>query len=90
LARQRSRHHDLRPGRGGEIYAADAAGSKIYHVMGSTAPRILAGGVVNAASFAPGLAAGSLATVFAAGVLDAPGILQAGQIPLTTSLNGFR
>ena len=72
----------------GEIYAADAASGAIYHVVGPTAPRVLAGGVVNAASFAPGLAAGSLATVFAAGVLDAPGVVQAGQIPIATSLNG--
>ncbi|HEV3197194.1 MAG TPA: PQQ-dependent sugar dehydrogenase [Bryobacteraceae bacterium] len=72
----------------GEIYAADAAGGTVYHVVGPTAPRILAGGVVNAASFAQGMVAGPLATVFAAGVMDAPGVAQASQIPLATSLNG--
>jgi uncharacterized protein (TIGR03437 family) len=72
----------------GEIYAADASNGTIYRVVGTTAPRILAGGVVNSASFAPGLVAGSLATVFAAGVLDNPGVVQGGQIPLATLLNG--
>ncbi|MBZ5618430.1 MAG: PQQ-dependent sugar dehydrogenase [Acidobacteriia bacterium] len=72
----------------GELYVADAASGTIYHVVGSTAPRIAVGGVVNSASFVPGLVAGSLATVFAAGVLDAPGVVMAGQIPVAASLNG--
>jgi uncharacterized protein (TIGR03437 family) len=72
----------------GEIYLADANSGTIYHVIGPPAPRILAGGVVNAASFVAGLTPGSLATVFAAGVLDSPGVVQATQIPIATALNG--
>src|SRR5205085_4962337 len=59
----------------GEVYVADAASGTIYRIGGSAAPRVSAAGVVNAASFAPGLVAGSLATIFAAGVLDAPGVV---------------
>ncbi len=72
----------------GELYVADAGSATIYRVIGAQAPRILNNGVVNAASFAPGISAGSLASVFAAGVLDNPGLVQASQIPLGTSLNG--
>ena len=47
-----------------------------------------AAGVVNAASFAGGLTPGSLTTIFAAGVLDAPGAVIAGQVPLPLALGG--
>jgi uncharacterized protein (TIGR03437 family) len=43
---------------------------------------------VNAASFAPGLSPGSLGTIFTAGVLDAPGVVNAAGIPVATSLAG--
>ena len=72
----------------GEIYVANASNGAIYHVVGSIAPRLSPLGVVNAASFAPGLTPGSLATVFAAGILDNPGIVSANTVPLTTSLGG--
>jgi uncharacterized protein (TIGR03437 family) len=72
----------------GEIYVSDADRSAILHVVGSVAPRITATGVVNAASFLAGLTAGSLATVFAAGVLDTAGILAASQAPLPAALGG--
>ncbi len=72
----------------GEIYVANAGNGAIYHILGSTAPRFTAAGVVNAASFVTGLAPGSLATVFAAGVKDDPGTLTAGNVPLETTLGG--
>ena len=72
----------------GELYLAGGNG-RIYHIEGSLAPRFSAAGVVNAASFAPGLAPGSLATLFAAGVLDSQGIVGTNQIPLPTSLQGI-
>jgi uncharacterized protein (TIGR03437 family) len=72
----------------GEIYAADGQKSTLFRIEGSRAPRIAVSGVVNAASFAPGLVAGSLATVFAAGVLDDPGAVSAATLPLPASLSG--
>ena len=50
-------------------------------------PAINSGGIVNAASFAPGqpLAAGSLVAIF--GVQLAPGLAQADTVPLSTSLS---
>jgi uncharacterized protein (TIGR03437 family) len=72
----------------GEIYLANSALGAIYRVEGSRAPRTSAAGVVNAASFAPGLVAGSLATVFVAGVLDDPGVVMADRVPLPNILSG--
>ncbi|HEX6986925.1 MAG TPA: PQQ-dependent sugar dehydrogenase, partial [Planctomycetaceae bacterium] len=59
----------------GEIYVANAANGTIHRIEGSAAPRLTAAGIVNAASFAAGLVPGSLATIFAAGILDTPGAL---------------
>jgi uncharacterized protein (TIGR03437 family) len=70
----------------GEIYAADGQRRMLFRIEGSKAPRIAVAGVVNAASLAPGLVAGSLATVYAAGVRDDPGIASA--LPLPTVLDG--
>jgi uncharacterized protein (TIGR03437 family) len=70
----------------GEVYVANTMNGTIYRIEGSRAPRLSAAGVVNAASFVPGLTPGSLATVFVAGVLDDPGILVADRIPLATTL----
>jgi uncharacterized protein (TIGR03437 family) len=72
----------------GEIYVANSALGAIYRIEGSRAPRLSAAGVVNAASFAPGLVAGSLATVFVAGVLDDPGVVMADRVPLPNNLSG--
>ena len=72
----------------GEIYVANGATGTIHRIVGGSAPRFSASDVVNPASFAPGLVAGSLATVFAAGVLDNPGSIVANQIPLPASLSG--
>ena len=72
----------------GEVYLANAANGTIYHVEGSGAPRFSAEGVVNAASFLPGLTPGWLATVFAWGVLDSPGVVGAANLPLAPTLDG--
>ncbi|HJZ94932.1 MAG TPA: hypothetical protein VKE70_00365, partial [Candidatus Solibacter sp.] len=55
-------------------------------IEGSKAPRIAVSGVVNAASSAPGLVAGSLVTVHAAGVRNDPGVASA--LPPSTELDG--
>ena len=72
----------------GEIYVANAATGAVHHIEGSRAPRFTAADVVNAASFAPGIAPGSLVTLFAAGVLDDPGVVNAAGIPVATALGG--
>ncbi|PWT99728.1 MAG: hypothetical protein C5B51_26595 [Terriglobia bacterium] len=72
----------------GEIYVASQGNGSIYHIVGSAAPRLNAGGVVNSASYAPGLVPGSIATAFAAGVLDDPGVV-AGANGLTVTVNGI-
>ena len=56
----------------GEMYVANANNGSIHRISGSTAPRVLARGLVNAASFVEGLAPGSAASAFTAGVLDDP------------------
>ncbi len=72
----------------GEVYVANAGNGAIHRIEGSRAPRFNAAAVVNAASFASGMVAGSLATVFAAGVRDAPGSLVADRVPLPLALGG--
>jgi uncharacterized protein (TIGR03437 family) len=71
----------------GEIYAGTSAGA-VLRVEGSRSPRIPASGTVNAASFSPGIVAGSLATAFVAGILDDTGIVSAPTLPLPTALSG--
>jgi uncharacterized protein (TIGR03437 family) len=70
----------------GELYVANAQNGTIHRIEGSRSPRFSAAGVVNAASYVQGLVPGSLATVFAAGVLDDSAVLAADRIPLPTSL----
>jgi uncharacterized protein (TIGR03437 family) len=72
----------------GEIYLANAATGTIYRIEGSAAPRFTAESVVSASNFSPGLSPGSLATVFAVGVKDEPGITSADSLPLPTTLGG--
>ena len=73
----------------GEIYVANANDGTIWRLGGtSQGPQFTAQSVVNAASFVPGMTAGSLATVFATGVMDNPGIVSAPAIPLPANLNG--
>ncbi len=71
----------------GELYVA-AGNGNIYHITGSAAPVIMPGSIVNPASFVAGLTPGSLATAFAAGVLDSPGIVTAPRLPLSDTLDG--
>ncbi|HXA50966.1 MAG TPA: PQQ-dependent sugar dehydrogenase, partial [Candidatus Acidoferrum sp.] len=72
----------------GEVYVADAKAGTIYRIEGSRAPRFNTASVTNPASFAGGMVAGSLATVFAAGVRDAAGASVASQLPLPGSIGG--
>lgn len=73
----------------GEIYVANAANGTIHRIEGGQGLRLNASGVVNAASFEPGLVAGSLATVFVAGILDEDGVLAADRLPLPATLGGI-
>jgi uncharacterized protein (TIGR03437 family) len=72
----------------GEVYVADNKTGVVYHIEGSKAPRFSAASVTNSASFAGGMVAGSLATVFAAGVRDSAGTSVATQSPLPGSVDG--
>jgi uncharacterized protein (TIGR03437 family) len=72
----------------GEIYAGNAANGTIHRIEGSRAPRLSTDAVVNAASFAAGMVAGSLATAFAAGVRDAAGSQGADRVPLPLGIGG--
>jgi len=75
-------------GEDGELYIAHVGNGTIHRIEGSLAPRLSAAGIVNAASFVPGLAPGSLATIFAAGLLDDDGIVTATGFPLPLTLRG--
>lgn len=72
----------------GEIYVADARSSTIYRIHGIAAPQFVGEQVVNSASYASGLVAGSLATVFVSGVRDLEGLTFSPEIPLATQLEG--
>ena len=68
----------------GNVYISDQRNSAI-RMLQVAAPLISANGVVNAASFAPPVSAGSLATVFAANIT---GVKAGAAAPLPTSLAG--
>ncbi|MEZ5399286.1 MAG: PQQ-dependent sugar dehydrogenase [Bryobacteraceae bacterium] len=75
----------------GEIYVSNFGGGVVYRIETLSAPespRISSGGVVNAASFEPGIVAGSLFTVFGTGFTNGPGVTAARGLPLPTSLGG--
>lgn len=75
----------------GELYVGDHRGSGIYRIdAGDAAPRLTAGGVGNAASFAAGLSPGSLGTAFGAGLRDDVGVTTAQGGPLPVVLDGVR
>ncbi|HWQ53656.1 MAG TPA: PQQ-dependent sugar dehydrogenase [Bryobacteraceae bacterium] len=72
----------------GEIYVGTGAGS-VYRLAAppsAAGPSVLS--AVNAASFAPGLVAGSIGTVFVTGVIDQDGIAAAPSVPLPAALGG--
>lgn len=73
----------------GEVYVGNAGTDTIYRIEGSAAPRFSSAAVVNSASFAPGIVAGALATVFASGLLGEEGIVSAPGLPLPTQLRGI-
>jgi adhesin/invasin len=68
----------------GNVYISDEGNSTI-RMLQAAAPLISANGVVNAASYAPQISAGSLATVFAANIT---GVKASATAPLPTSLAG--
>jgi uncharacterized protein (TIGR03437 family) len=73
----------------GEIYVADGGAGRVYRILGQKpGPQLSSAGVVHAATFEPGLVAGSLASIFLSGVRDSPGISRAVNIPLPLSLDG--
>jgi uncharacterized protein (TIGR03437 family) len=72
----------------GEVYVADANTGTVRRIEGSTAPRFSAAAVTNAASFLPGMVAGSFATAFASGVRDTPGSQVADRLPLPQNVGG--
>jgi uncharacterized protein (TIGR03437 family) len=73
----------------GEIYVADHESGSI-HLVTAGPPVLPASGVVNAASYGPGLVPGSLATIFGSGISSFPGIVQATAFPLPSTLAGTR
>jgi uncharacterized protein (TIGR03437 family) len=72
----------------GEMYVSNGATGTVFRIDGSAAPRLTANAVTNAASFAGGMVAGSLATAFAGGLRDAAGVLVADRVPLPGTLGG--
>jgi uncharacterized protein (TIGR03437 family) len=73
---------------GGEIYVAGADSGRIYRLQGTPPLPFNPSDVVNAASFAPGLVAGSLATIFVPGVRDTAGVSAAAGLPLPNTVDG--
>ena len=66
----------------GEIYVANGGNGTVYRIEGSRAPRFTADGRGQCGQLRGGMVAGSLATVFAAGVRDDAGSLVAAAVPL--------
>jgi uncharacterized protein (TIGR03437 family) len=74
----------------GEIYLAAINSGEILRIDGPPNPAVAAGAVVNGASFAPGIVAGSVATAFVSGILSEDGSVAADSIPLPEILDGVR
>jgi len=72
----------------GELYVGDHGGGGIYRIESTNTPRLSISSLVNPASREPGAVAGSLATIFVTGAKDSPGVVQATQLPLPTTLDG--
>lgn len=75
----------------GNLYVADTLNNRIRRISGigpGSAPTFSTEGTVNAASFRPGLAPGSLATIFGRELSPANGIVVVSQAPWPTTLNG--
>jgi uncharacterized protein (TIGR03437 family) len=77
----------------GEMYVANHRNGEVLRIAGTSTgqrPVFTSANAVNAASFGPGLAAGSLASVFASGLLDVDGTFTASSIPPPIELGGVR
>jgi uncharacterized protein (TIGR03437 family) len=76
----------------GTLYVANHRNGEVFRFVlkEATAPQVSANGLVNAASFTPGLVPGSLATAFTAGLLSAPGQVLAPAVPLPRELSGIQ
>ena len=74
----------------GELYVAHHGGGIVYRIEAVDRPVFTARSVVNAASFDPGLAPGSAASLFASGISSGPGIVQSTSLPLRRDLGGVR
>jgi hypothetical protein len=70
----------------GEVYIASQGGT--LYLLAAGTPQISANGVVNAASFGPGVVPGSLATIFGKGLTSFNQIVRASAFPLPTELAG--
>lgn len=70
----------------GEVYVGTGLGSVYRLAAPPSASTASVLSVVNAASFSPGLVAGSIATVFVAGLIEANGTVAAQAIPLPAAL----
>ncbi|MGH9630385.1 MAG: hypothetical protein ACRD7E_18890, partial [Bryobacteraceae bacterium] len=71
----------------GELYVADHSGGEILLINATPDPISAACGV-NAASFEPGISPGSIVTVFGGGISSAPGMAEAGIVPLPSEIAG--
>lgn len=74
----------------GEVYVANYNNGEISRIAAATRPAFSANGVVNAASFQAGLVPGSLATMFASGLLGSDNTFVSPSIPLSRVLGGVR
>ncbi|MCS6952318.1 MAG: PQQ-dependent sugar dehydrogenase [Bryobacterales bacterium] len=76
----------------GELYLADYLSGEIFALQGrpdtGAPPALVPSAVVNAASFQPGLVAGSLATIFGQRVTASDGVRAASRMPLPRMLDG--
>ncbi|MBK9169682.1 MAG: PQQ-dependent sugar dehydrogenase [Bryobacterales bacterium] len=73
----------------GELYVADHGRGIVFRIASQApAPRLTSQGVVNAASFVPGLVAGSAASLFGADLAPAGALIAAQAIPLPRALAG--
>ncbi|MCX6612794.1 MAG: PQQ-dependent sugar dehydrogenase, partial [Acidobacteria bacterium] len=73
----------------GELYVAKYGTGEVFRIIPVEKPTFSSAGVVSASSFAPGMTAGALMTVFTRNVLPSNGAFVAGSLPLPRSLGGI-
>lgn len=71
----------------GDLYVANYGNGEVFRVV---PPTFSSAGVVSASSFAQGMTAGGLMTVFTRNVLSSNGTFVAGSLPLPRSLGGIQ